>query len=515
MPVEAAWRHVEAEASRLTRVHLRDLFAADPDRFDALSLEAAGLLADLSKEKLDASSLEALLALARAAGVEDRRDAMFSGQKVNETEGRAAMHMALRDGAGDRVLVDGEDIVPAVRAERTHMLGFAEDVRTGRIAAADGQPFSDVVNLGIGGSDLGPTMACKALAPWADGPRVHFVSNVDGAHLGDILTGLNPDRTLVIVASKSFRTLETMTNARAARAWLGTRAGGQMAAISTNLTETAQFGIWPERVFSLWDWVGGRYSIWSSVGLPLALTVGGEAFGQFLSGGAEIDRHFRESPLEANLPVLLALTGVWRRNALGCPSVAVVPYDQRLADFPDFLQQLDMESNGKGVMLAGSPVSRSTGPVIFGVPGTNAQHSFFQLLHQGTDVVPVDFLLAREAMQADPAQHRLLAANALAQSAALAFGDPETADPHKRFPGDRPSTTILYDRLDPATLGRLIALYEHKVFVQGVIWGINSFDQFGVELGKALAGDIAPRLESRDATGLDSSTAGLLRALRG
>jgi glucose-6-phosphate isomerase len=495
------------EAARLKTIDLRTLLDEDPERFERFSADGAGILVDYSKEHIDTPALSALLDLARAAEVEARRDAMFQGEKVNTTEDRAVLHMALRDGVDETVVVDGERVLPEVRAVRDRMLAFAETVRTG--------PCTDVVSIGIGGSDLGPAMAVRALTAFANGPRVHFVSNVDGAHLGDTLKSLNPSQTMVIVVSKTFTTLETMTNARAARRWLGERAATQMAAVSTNLNATAEFGIPEERVFGFRDWVGGRYSVWSSVGLALAIAVGPEAFRAFLSGAAELDNHFRKAPLAQNLPVLMALAGIWRRNAMGSASVAVIPYDQRLAEFPAFLQQLDMESNGKGVDLNGEALSRPAGPVVFGVPGTNAQHSFFQLLHQGLEIVPVDFLLAREPVSADAEQHRLLASNALAQAAALAFGDPDARDPHRKFPGNRPSTMIVYDRLDPQTLGRLIALYEHKVFVQGVIWGINSFDQFGVELGKVLAKDLAPRMDSGDCSGLDGSTAGLIRTLRG
>ncbi len=534
-----AWSGVMREAGRLRRVTLGDLFAGDPERFERLSFRDGALLIDFSKEKIDGSALSALLDLACAAGVEARRAAMVAGETINETEGRAVLHMALRGGAGDQVEVDGHDVMPAVRATLDRFLGFAEDVRQGRAVSTTGQPFTDVVNLGIGGSDLGPAMATQALAPWHDGPRTHFVSNVDSAHLADTLKHLDPRRTLVIVASKSFTTLETMTNARSARDWLATAlgdgatngAGAHMAAVSTNLPATRAFGVDDQRVFGFWDWVGGRYSLWSAIGLPLAIAIGAARFRDFLDGARAMDRHFREAALERSLPVLLALVGIWRRDAMGWPTVAVVPYDQRLARFPAYLQQLEMESNGKRTRLDGTPVTHATAPVIWGEPGTNAQHSFFQLIHQGTDVVPVDFLLAAEPNEQMGDHHAQLTANVLAQSAALAFGRPEgevrgemaaagaepaeidRLAPHRTFPGDRPSTTILYRRLDPFTLGRLIALYEHKVFVQGVIWGIDSFDQWGVELGKKLAISVQPALEG-DTAGLDRSTAGLIAALR-
>ena len=504
-----AWANVHREAARLKPVHLRDLFAGDPDRFAHLSWRLDDLTVDLSKEKLDGAALAALIALARAAGVEARRDAMFAGEPINTTEGRAVLHTALRGGAA---APGGDDVAGTLE----RFLTFAETTRAG--------PVRDVVSIGIGGSDLGPVMAVRALAPDHDGPRLHFVSNVDGAHLADTLRGLNPETTLAIVCSKTFTTLETMTNARAMRAWLGDHAGANMAAVSTNLAACAEFGIPEARVFGFWDWVGGRYSIWSAIGLSIAIAVGAATFRAFLSGAAAMDRHFREAPLERNLPVLLGLAGIWRRNAMGWPTVALIPYDQRLERFPAYVQQLDMESNGKLVRADGTPAGMATGPVIWGEPGTNAQHSFFQLLHQGTDVVPVDFILAAEPRGADPDQHALLAANCLAQGQALAFG--QTADearasgagdlaPHRTFPGDRPSTTILHLRLDAFSLGRLIALFEHKVFTMGAVWGVNSYDQFGVELGKSLAGRLIPVLAGGSLEGLDGSTAGLIGAMRG
>ncbi|MEL6479193.1 MAG: glucose-6-phosphate isomerase [Pseudomonadota bacterium] len=523
--LEAAWAALADAATRLRGQSIGGLFATDPGRFEALSARFGAFTLDLSKEKLDPSALADLLALARAADVEGQRDQMASGARWNLTEGRAVLHMALRGGAEAPA---GDDVAGTL----ARFLGFAEEVRSG-IHAGAGGPITDVVNIGIGGSDLGPAMAVTALAPDCDGPRLHFVSNVDGAHLADTLPGLDPARTLVVVASKSFTTLETMTNARTAHAWLaaaiGDRAGHQMAAVSSNVAGAREFGIAPERVFGFWDWVGGRYSLWSSVGLPIALAIGAQRFRALLAGAAEMDRHFLTAPLEGNLPVLLGLVGIWRRNAMGWPTVALIPYDQRLARFPAYVQQLDMESSGKRVTRGGAPVTRPTGPVIWGEPGTNAQHSFFQLLHQGSDIVPVDFLLAATPRETDmPGHHTALMANCLAQGQALAFGrseaevraqmaakgmDPAEIDrlaPHRTFPGDRPSTTLLYRRLDPESLGQLVALYEHKVFVQGAVWGINSFDQWGVELGKDLARDLIPILEGGEPSGLDASTMGLL-----
>ena len=533
MKLDTAWGQVHDQAARLKPIHLRDLFARDPARFDTLSASLGDLLIDFSKEKIDAAALAALLGLARAAEVERKRDAMLAGEPVNTTENRAVLHTALRAGAGERILVDGANVMPAIRETLDRFLAFAEDVRTGRYASQSGAPFTDVIAIGIGGSVLGPEMAARALAPWHDGPRVHFVSNVDGAHLTDTVAPLDPARTLVIIASKSFTTQETMTNAGSARAWLagalGEAAGGHLAAASPNLVVTRDFGIDDSQVFGFWDWIGGRFSTWSAIGLPLAIAIGAASFRAFLDGARQMDEHFRTAPLERNLPVLLALIGIWRRNAMGWPTAALVPYDQRLARLPAYVQQVELESNGKHIGRDNLPVGMATAPVIWGEPGTNSQHSFFQLIHQGTDIIPVDFLLAAQPREQIGGHHAQLAANAFAQAAALAFGKPQgqvraemaaagappdqidRLAPHRAFPGDRPSTTILYRRLDPATLGRLMALYEHKVSVQGSVWNINSFDQWGVELGKALAERLLPVVLGNAATGgLDASTAGLL-----
>ena len=539
MPDDAttrAWRAVEEEGKRLRALSLRALFGCDPARFASLSFAFEDLLVDFSKEKLDRPALEALLALAGAAGVPARRDAMFAGERVNPTEDRAALHAALRGGTDEDVTVDGSRVALEAAAERDRFLAFAEAVRAGRRAALDGGPFTDVVHLGIGGSHLGPAMAVRALRPDHDGPRVHFVSNVDGADFADTAAGLDPARTLVLVASKTFTTEETMTNARSARAWLeagtGGRAGAHLAAVSSNVEAAGAFGIERGRVFGFRDWVGGRYSLWSAIGLPVAIAIGAERFRELLAGAAAMDAHFRSAPPGRNLPVLLGLVTVWRRNVMGWPTAAVVPYDQRLARFPAYVQQLEMESNGKRVTREGRPATRPTAPVVWGEPGTDAQHSFFQLLHQGTDVVPVDFIVAAEGRRADADHHRRLVAHCLAQGQALAFGrtreearqemrasgiDEATAArlaPHRTFPGDRPSTTIVHRRLDARSLGRLLALYEHRVFVEGVLWGVDSFDQWGVELGKKLAGRLRPALEGGALPeDLDGSTAGLLRRL--
>ena len=536
--IDALWADLAAQGARMRATDLRALFAGDPDRFAALTRSDGDLMIDMSKEKIDAAALSALLDLARGAGVEAKRDQLFSGAPWNLTEGRAVMHMALRGGAGDVAMIDGVDVMPMVRDGLDAFLAFAEDVRAGRATGSAGA-FTDVINIGIGGSDLGPVMATRALRPDHDGPRLHFVSNVDGAHLADVIAPLDPRTTLVCVASKTFTTMETMANARAARAWIAAavgedQAGRHLAAVSTNLDATGAFGIDPARVFGFWDWVGGRYSLWSSIGLPVAIAVGAAAFRDMLAGAAAMDAHFQKTPLDQNLPVLLALIGIWRRNVMGWPTVALIPYDQRLERLSAYVQQLDMESNGKRVTRGGDPIARATGPVIWGEPGTNSQHSFFQLMHLGADVIPTDFIIARRPRGSGADAHLLLAANCFAQSKALAFGKTEDevrADmkaegldaaeidrlaPHRTFPGDRPSTTIVHDALTPFALGRLIALFEHKVFVQGAIWDVNSFDQFGVELGKALAVRLIPVLKGEDGgESLDGSTRGLIAELKG
>ena len=537
MTLATLWGGLRAEAARLGQRSLRDLFEADANRFGVHSYRLNDLLIDFSKEKMDMGAWAALLRLAHARGVEARRDAMFAGEAINETEGRAAFHAALRGGAGPDAAVDGRPVMAEVEETLDRFLDFAEAVRTGAYGTVNGGQFTDVVNIGIGGSDLGPAMACRALRPDADGPEMHFISNVDGAHATDILARLDPTTTLIVVASKTFTTLETMTNARAARDWLATalgeEAGTHIAAVSSNVEGAGAFGVAPERVFGFWDWVGGRYSIWSAIGLPLAIAIGADDFRAFLKGAADMDEHFRTTPMAENLPVLLALAGIWRRNLMNWPTVALIPYDQRLEFFAAYVQQLDMESNGKSVTADGAAPRGATGPVIWGEPGTNSQHSFFQHLHQGTDVIPVDFLIARHAREDLGDHHALLVANCLAQSRALAFGrtGDEAAEgmrargmeeaevrrltPHRTFPGDRPSTTIVYDRLDPYALGRLIALFEHKVFVQGAIWGVNSYDQWGVELGKDLAIALIPMVKGEAGVeGVDGSTAGLLAEMR-
>ncbi len=532
------WQALETAHAASTETRLTDLFA-DKDRFARFSARFGDLLLDFSKTALTPQTLQLLLDLARAAGVEARRDAMFSGARINSTENRAVLHVALRDTSPAPLAIDGADIKVDVRETLDRLGAFAQAVRSGAIAGHRGHAFTDVVNIGIGGSDLGPAMATLALAPYHDGPRTHFVSNVDGAHLTDVLKPLNPASTLFIIASKTFTTVETMTNARSARAWiaqaLGEDAvGDHFCAVSTALKEVAAFGISADRTFGFWDWVGGRYSLWSAIGLPVQIAIGPDAFADFLAGGAAMDGHFRTADLAANLPVLLALVGVWHRNVCDYPSRAVIPYDQRLARFPAYLQQLDMESNGKSVTLDGGKPATATGPIVWGEPGTNAQHAFFQLLHQGTDVVPVEFLIAAEGHEPHLKHHHdLLVANCLAQSEALMRGRSlEEAEqqlrakgldalavaalaPHKVFPGNRPSVTLAYPRLDPFMLGALIALYEHRVFVEAAIWGINAFDQWGVELGKEMATDLLPAAQGGPVPPAASgSTAGLLSHLR-
>jgi glucose-6-phosphate isomerase len=447
---------------------------------------------------------------------------MFRGDKVNNTENRAVLHTALRAPRGATIQVDGENVVPAVHETLDRLFAFAEGIRSGTIAASDGKPFTDVVNIGIGGSDLGPVMATGALAPYHNGPNLHFCANVDAAQISDILRRTDPARTLIIVASKTFTTVETMTNARTARAWLvealGEAAvGAHFCAVSTALEKVAAFGIAPDRTFGFWDWVGGRYSVWSAIGLPVMIAIGAANFREFLAGARAMDEHFCAAPLAQNLPVLLALVGVWHRNACAYPARAILPYDQRLARLPAYLQQLDMESNGKGVARDGSPRPYpATGPLVFGEPGTNGQHAFYQLLHQGTDIIPCEFLIAAEGHEPHLRHHHeLLIANCLAQAQALMAGrtlEEAKGNPHRVFPGNRPSVTLAYRKLTPRTLGSLIALYEHRIFTEAAIWDINAFDQWGVELGKELATRLLPSVQGKEPA--DPAYAGMLDFLR-
>jgi glucose-6-phosphate isomerase len=513
--VRIFWQTLQDDWARLRSIHLRDLFAQNPDRFLDFSAAKDDLTIDFSKERVDYRAWSNLLALAEASDVEAKRDAMFAGEHINTTEDRAVMHVALRASASDGYKVDGRLTAPLVKATLDAFLGFADGVRDGQITSARGDKFTDVVNIGIGGSDLGPVMAVKALAAYGEeGPQMHFFANVDGTDFHDKMSKLNPATTLLLIASKTFTTSETMTNAYTAKKWLLTdlshsEVGHNLVALSTNLNATKEFGVADERVFGFWDWVGGRYSLCASIGLPLVLAVGSANFREMLDGFRDMDLHFKTAPLTKNLPILLALIGIWRRNIMGAPTLAIMPYDQRMERFPAYVQQMDMESNGKSINRAGDPVGHQTAPVIWGEVGTNAQHSFFQLLHQGTDIVPVDFLMAAQPGHGLGAHHELLMANFLAQSEALALGkdtdevlaemladgvDEDIARalaPNRSFHGNSPSTSIVYKEMTPFALGRLVALYEHKVFVQGAIWDINSFDQWGVELGKTAAVKIA------------------------
>jgi glucose-6-phosphate isomerase len=527
-PRTRAWRSLTESAEALRAGSIAELFRLDPRRFGSFSCEAEGLLLDFSRQSLDAGALDALVALAVETEVPRWTELMFAGHPVNNTEDRPALHVALRRAADAPLTAYGENVMPLVEAERAKMRALAEALHGGTLRGYTGKPITDVVNIGIGGSDLGIAMAVQALAEDVKpGLGVHFISNVDGVALAHALKRVRPETTLFVICSKSFTTQETLVNAQAVRAWL-LAAGGKAAvaaqcvAVSTNDAAMDEFGIAPDRRLAMWDWVGGRYSIWSAVGLTVALAVGWPKFAEFLAGGAAMDEHFRRTPLARNLPVLLALVGVWNRNFLGAPSHAVLPYDDHLARFPAYLQQLEMESNGKSVRRGGEPVECATCPVIWGEPGSNAQHSFYQLLHQGTERVSIDFLLPARSAVGRQEQQDLAAANCLAQAWALAEGDPTGTggsgrSPHQRYPASRPSSLLLFERLDAATLGKLVALYEHKVYVQGVIWDVNSFDQWGVQLGKRLASELTPAVAG--AGGVPGPTAvggalGELRALR-
>lgn len=517
------WAELTQAAAAAPRI--RSLFHSDPERFRAFSADFDDMRLDFSKTSLTRESLNMLLDLAKASAVEAKRDAMFNGEKINNTENRAVLHTALRAPRGQRILVDGHDVVPDVHEALDKLYAFANGIRTGSIAAADGKPFTDVVNIGIGGSDLGPVMASGALSPYHDGPCLHFCANIDSAHLSDILKPLDPARTLFIIASKTFTTIETMTNARSARRWIVEALGEaavtpHFAAVSTALSKADAFGIPPERVFGFWDWVGGRYSVWSAIGLPVIIGIGPENFHDFLAGARSMDEHFRAAPLAQNLPVLLALAGIWHRNACGYPARAILPYDQRLSRLPAYLQQLDMESNGKSRAKDGAPRPfPTTGPLVFGEPGTNGQHAFYQLLHQGTDIIPCEFLIAAVGHEPDMREHHeLLIANCLAQAKALMVGrtlEEAGGNPHRIFPGNRPSLTLAYRKLTPHTLGRLIALYEHRIFTEAAIWNINAYDQWGVELGKELATRLLPAVQGKAPIEADGSTTGMLAFLAG
>lgn len=521
------WRRLKRQARAIEKTHLRTLFANNPDRASHLIFKTDHIILDASKQRITPEILTSLVALAKTADLEEKRAALFAGEKINTTEDRAVLHTALRTQNDTPLIVDGEDIIPGIRAVQERLYAAADAIREGRWLGYTGQPIKNVINIGIGGSDLGPVMVTEALKYYSQRSlNVQFISNIDATHFAEITHGLNPAETLFIVASKTFTTDETLTNAHTARQWLINQLGSEDAvsshfiALSTNLEETEKFGIASQNVFEFWDWVGGRYSLTSAIGLSIIIAIGPDNFKELLRGFNVMDEHFRTAPLEENLPVLLGLIGVWNSNFLGASTQAILPYDQYLHRFPAYLQQADMESNGKSVRLSGAPVSYATGSIVWGEPGTNGQHAFYQLIHQGTHRIPVDFIGFKESLHPYQTHHDKLIANMFAQSSALAFGktrqeviaegtNPQLA-PHKVFEGNKPSTTLLVDTLTPFTLGQLIALYEHKIFTQGVIWDIDSFDQWGVELGKVIAKDIYQDIAAKQVTPRDSSTDALL-----
>jgi glucose-6-phosphate isomerase len=531
-----AWKELEAHHREVASLHMRDLFAQDPQRFQKFSLRFEDILLDFSKNRITEQTLTLLLDLARQAGVAEHRDRMFAGEKINTTEDRAVLHVALRNRSNRPILVDGKDVMPQVNAVLAKMRRFSDSVRSGSWKGYTGQPISDVINIGIGGSDLGPVMVTEALKPYSQrNLRLHFVSNVDGTQMAETLRLSQPATSLFIIASKTFTTQETLTNAHSARDWFLAEAkdsahvAKHFVALSTNEAEVRKFGIDPANMFEFWDWVGGRYSLWSAIGLSIAVSIGMDNFEELLTGGHLMDEHFRTAPLEKSLPVVLGVLGVWYNNFFGAQSHAILPYDQYMHRFPAYFQQGDMESNGKSVMRDGRSCLWSTGPVIWGEPGTNGQHAFYQLIHQGTKLIPCDFLAPIETQNPLGEHHAILLSNFFAQTEALMRGKtaeevraelagskmtPEQIEalvPHKTFTGNRPTNSLFFQKLTPKTLGKLIALYEHKIFTQGVIWGINSFDQWGVELGKQLAKVILPELAGTAPVGShDSSTNGLI-----
>lgn len=529
-----AWQALAQHHKEVAGLHLRDLFAGNPLRFQKFSLRWNDLLIDYSKNRITEQTMSLLFDLARQADVKGWTERMFRGEKINVTEQRAVLHIALRNRSNRPIIVDGEDVMPAVNRVLGHMRTFSESVRRGEWKGYTGKAITDVVNIGIGGSDLGPVMVTEALKPYGhERLRCHFVSNVDGTHIAETVKRLNPETTLFIISSKTFTTQETITNAESAKRWFLERAKEPSAvarhfvAVSTNTKAVAAFGIDTKNMFEFWDWVGGRYSLWSAIGLSIALFIGMDNFEELLTGAHEMDEHFRTAPVEQNIPVILALLGVWYNNFFGCETYAIIPYDQYLHRFPAYFQQGDMESNGKRVTRDGNVVDYSTGPVIWGEPGTNGQHAFFQLLHQGTKLIPADFLAPMQSHNPIGDHHAILISNFIAQTEALMRGkteaearkelanlppaEVETLLPHKIFPGNRPTNTIVFKKLTPRVLGQLIAMYEHKIFVQGIIWNINSFDQWGVELGKQLAKVILPELQGKtEPGGHDASTTGLI-----
>ena len=531
-----AWRMLAGHQKSMARRHMRELFEKDRDRFRRFSLKFEDILLDYSKNRITGTTMRLLFALARQSDLERWRDRMFSGEKINVTENRAVLHTALRNRSNVPVYVDGEDVMPKVNAVLAHMRSFSEAIRNGTWRGYSGKPISDVVNIGIGGSDLGPVMVTEALRPYGkQGLRVHFVSNIDGTHIAETLRRIDPATSLFVIASKTFTTQETITNAGTARQWLLDAARDPAAiarhfvALSTNAAEVARFGIDTANMFEFWDWVGGRYSLWSAIGLSIAVFIGMENFEELLAGAHAMDGHFRGAPLEQNMPVILGMLGIWYNNFFGAQTHAILPYDQYMHRFPAYFQQGDMESNGKQVTRDGKRVGYSTGPVIWGEPGTNGQHAFYQLIHQGTRLIPADFIAPIETHNPIGQHHAILLSNFFAQTEALMEGkteyearaelrasgfkgrELEHLAPHKIFEGNRPTNSILVRKITPRTLGSLIALYEHKIFVQGIVWNINSFDQWGVELGKQLAKAILPELIGTGKAGKhDSSTRGLI-----
>ena len=529
--------------SQLKNLSISDLFTLNPKRFEEFSTSIDDMILDYSKLHMNKDVLNTLFKLARVCDVEEKRDAMYRGDKINITENRAVLHIALRNKLDNPIYVDNRDIMQDVHDGLEKMEEFANGIRDGKILSSSNESFTDIVNIGIGGSHLGPAMVTQALKPFHDGPNVHFVSNIDSSHITDVLADLNPKRTLILIASKTFTTIETMTNAKTALTWMKDAVGEQnvsehFAAISTALEKTKDFGIKDNRVFGYWDWVGGRYSIWSSIGLGVMIAIGTKNFAEFLDGAYEMDQHFKNAPLEENMPVLLGLIGIWHINICEYPTRAILPYDQRLSSFPSYIQQLDMESNGKSISSSGEMLYEKTGAIVWGDAGTNSQHSFFQLLHQGSQIVPCEFMLGVNKSESNMKEHNdLLIANCLAQSQALMAGrrvdevirvlekrgvsheESIRLAPHRQFNGNRPSSTLLYKKLDPKTLGKIIALYEHRVFVEGIIWGVDSFDQWGVELGKELATEMLSHVQNcnKDKNythkDMDSSSAGLLNAI--
>lgn len=533
------WQSLQRHYSDLKYTSMREEFALDSGRFNRFTANCGDLFLDYSKNRITKKTMEKLVALAKSVDMSGMTERMFNGEGINNTEGRSVLHTALRNRSNAPVLVDGKDVMPAVNAVLGQMKKFCNQVHNGEWLGYTGQKITDIVNVGIGGSDLGPAMICDALEPYAvEGVGVHFVSNIDGTDLSTTLDKLKPETTLFVVASKTFTTQETLTNAESARSWFLKSAQQQdvakhFVAVSTNAEAVAEFGIDINNMFEIWDWVGGRYSLWSAIGLPIALYVGMENFERLLDGAHEMDHHFRNQPLAENIPVIMGLLGVWYINFFGSQTQAIVPYDHSLARFPSHMQQLDMESNGKITNRTGQRISYKTGPVIWGTPGTNGQHAYFQLIHQGTQLIPVDFVLPINSHYPEVDHQSILLANGLAQSEALMKGknaeevrrelveegfegeELEALLPHKIFPGNRPSNTLIFAKLTPEMLGKLVALYEHKVFVQGVIWNINSFDQWGVELGKQLANAIWPELKSDGNIAVhDSSTTNLIKLIR-